>query len=332
MGPTFWRLVAISIVIAGGGGMTAVLLVVWGDGRTASWWAAGLVLAASMAALVVADFVVLRTTFRPLAQLGEALTSIHKGERPWPLSDEIDEPAARGLSLAVSEMLERIDDESRTYSSKIFESIEEERRRLGRELHDETSQTLAAALLSLDVALKGAASCEGPTREQIERARRLIHHCLAQLKLLVHDLRPTMLDDFGLVPALRRYVQSHLETDGLVVELDLEGGRGRLPERVETALYRIAQESLANAQKHSGATRVGLTLETKPGYAAMSITDNGQGFEPDDVLLDQEGRYGVGLLSIRERVELLHGEVHIVSSPGCGTRVYVLIPLEEAGS
>ncbi len=163
--------------------------------------------------------------------------------------------------------------------------------------------------------------------ERIANARHLIRHCLDQIKLLVHDLRPSMLDDFGLVPSLRWYVQSHLTGSGVEVELDLPSENRRLPSEVETALYRIAQESLGNIARHSGATRALLSLDIKSGYVAMLVSDNGRGFEPGDVILDREGRYGVGLLSIRERAELLYGTAHITSKPEQGTQVHVVVPL-----
>ena len=234
----------------------------------------------------------------------------------------------REVSRAVDDMLERIAQESRAYSSKIFESIEDERRRIGRELHDETSQSLAAALLNLDMASRAAGDSSPELQERIDGTRRLVRHCLEQIKLLVHDLRPSMLDDFGLVPALRWYVQTHLADPGLTVVTDFEMVHARLPADVETALYRIAQESLANVVKHAAASRVELRLETQSGYAVMVVTDNGRGFDSAEVMLDEDGRYGVGLLSIKERAGLLEGEANIVSQPGRGTSVHVVIPLQ----
>ncbi len=274
-------------------------------------------------------YVILRQTFRPLARLAQAMAGIHKGERT---SLEVDdaEPSLRDVAQAAAEMLERIDVESRAYSAKIFESIENERRRIGRELHDETSQSLAAALLNLDLAEKALGESAPTAVERIANARQLIRHGLGQVKLLIHDLRPSMLDDFGLVPALRWYLQSHLRASGLEIVTDLPAANPRLPSEVETALYRIAQESLGNVVRHSLATRVLVSLEVQTGYVAMLISDNGQGFDPRDVILDREGRYGVGLLSIRERAELLRGTARITSAPGRGTQVHVVIPLPGA--
>jgi signal transduction histidine kinase len=129
------------------------------------------------------------------------------------------------------------------------------------------------------------------------------------------------------VPALRSYIKSHLERPGLEVVTDFEEAGLRLPAEAETALWRIAQEALANAATHAHATKVLLRLETQPGYAALAVEDNGRGFDLADTVIDEQGTHGVGLLSIRERAELLGGTVNIDTAPGRGTRVYVVIPL-----
>ena len=325
--PTLLRLITVNagIVLAGAVGGT-ILTRQFDEWPT---WALVLTFFGLGAVMIAtANYVILRNTFRPLAELSQAMASIHKGERDWSLEEDFAEPSLRDVARAATEMLDRIEGESRIYSAKIFESIENERRRIGRELHDETGQSLAAALLNLDIAEKGLGAVAPAAVDRIANAKQLIRHGLGQVKLLIHDLRPSMLDDFGLVPALRWYVQSHLKGSGLLIETDLPTANHRLPSDVETALYRIAQESLGNVARHSLATRALVRLEIQPGYVAMLISDNGQGFDPRDVILDKEGRYGVGLLSIKERAELLRGTARITSSPGRGTQVHVVIPLQ----
>lgn len=325
--PTLWRLTAVNaaIVLAGAVGGTALTR------RFDEWpvWALVLLFFCLGALMIsAASYAILRNTFRPFAELSRTMASVTRGERASLLEVKDGEPSLRDVAQAAGEMLDRIDVESRTYSAKIFDSIENERRRIGRELHDETGQSLAAALLNLDLAEKALEPATSASVERIANARQLIRHGLSQVKLLIHDLRPSMLDDFGLVPALRWYVQTHLQAAGLEVETDLPVANHRLPSQVETALYRIAQESLGNIARHSEATRALLSLEIHEGYAAMMISDNGRGFDPRDVILDKEGRYGVGLLSIKERAELLRGTARITSAPGEGTQVHVVIPLQ----
>jgi two-component system sensor histidine kinase UhpB len=325
--PTLRRLIAVNAGIVLGGAVGGTVL----TRRFDEWPAWALVLlffALGTVMVTAANYVILRNTFRPFSELSRAMADVHKGEPASALCVEEGEPSLRGVARAASEMLDRIDVESRAYSAKIFESIENERRRIGSELHDEASQSLAAALLNLDLAEKALNPGSAVASERIATARQLIRHGLNHVKLLIRDLRPTMLDEFGLMPALRWYAQSHLQSAGLDVEVDLPSANLRLPSAVETALYRIAQESLANIARHSQATRAVLSLDIHAGYAAMQASDNGVGFEPKDVISDREGRYGVGLLSIRERAELLGGTACITSAPGKGTQVHVVIPLE----
>lgn len=324
--PTLLRLVAVNavIVLVGAGGGTVLTR------RFEDWPAWLLVLLFFLLGAVmiaVADYVILHNVFRPLIDLSRSMASVHKGERASALAVDDGEPSLLGVARAASEMLDRIDLESRAYSAKMFESIENERRRIGRELHDETSQSLAAALLNLDLAEKALETPSPAVSERIATARGLVRHGLGQVKILIHDLRPSMLDDFGLAPALRWYVESHLQGSGTQIEIDLPDDKRRLPSEIETALYRIAQESLGNTVRHAHASRALLSLDVKAGYVALAVTDNGRGFDPDDVILDREGRYGVGLLSIRERAELLGGTARITSASGRGTQVHVVIPL-----
>jgi two-component system, NarL family, sensor histidine kinase UhpB len=288
-----------------------------------------------MLATAITNLVILRGTVRPLLELSAAMADIHKGQRDPKLLDPSSDPELEIVSTALADLLDRLEGESHRYSQKLFDSIEEERRRIGRELHDETSQTLAAALINLDQAkrmlLESAPKGATEAEERVENCKRLIRHSLDQIKLLVYDLRPSMLDDLGLVPALRWYITSHVDPDTVDVITEFDEVDDRLPAEIETALYRIAQESLSNVLKHSEASRVTVRLETKPDRVALAIDDNGHGFDVDDVMIDIQGRYGIGLPSIRERAEVLDGTAEIESGPD-GTRVHVVIPLGEGES
>lgn len=283
------------------------------------------------AAVVIADYVMLRFAFRSLTELSRVMASVHKGEGGRSVPAGSSERNLRVASDALAEMLDRLEGESRAYSARIFASIEDERRRIGRELHDETSQSLAAALLNIDVAERSLGD-RVEVEDKLDTARSLISHCLGQIKLLVYDLRPSMLDDFGLVPALRWYIKSHLEPVGLTVQTDFEGAENRLPAEVETALYRIAQESLANVVKHAEASRATLRLEARPGYAVIVVEDNGVGFDLKQVSAHAEGGHGVGLMSVRERAAALGGTVNVESTEGLGTRLHVVIPIREGSA
>ncbi|MBM3147753.1 MAG: sensor histidine kinase [Actinobacteria bacterium] len=271
-------------------------------------------------------YLVLRALSWPLLWLSAKLGTVHRGEHGLMHVEEAPIPNFAHMSKAMVEMIERVETESRNYTSLLLGSIEEERRRIGRELHDETTQTLAAAVIGIDLAEKALASAETTARRRLQEVRGLLQHCFDQIKLLVYDLRPSMLDDLGLVPALRWYLESHVRPSGLEITTDFEGATCRLRDDVETALFRIAQEALSNVVQHAHATRVVLRVETKPGYATLSVTDNGRGFQPKLAMDAPRRQPGLGIPSIRERADVLGGRVAIESTPGRGTRVYAVLP------
>ena len=283
--------------------------------------------------MATANYLVLRKAFRPLLELSHTMASINRPAMDQPIpTEEMPDPDLRTVIDSFSAMLDRMALESRAYSAKVFESIEDERRRIGRELHDETGQSLAAALLNLDIAAK-TMDPGSQSFAQVVAARDIMHHCLGQLRLLVYDLRPSMLDDFGLVPAVQWYVESHLQASGLRVVTDIDSVAHRLPPELETAVFRIVQESLSNVARHAHATRAILHVNATPDHVSLSVSDNGVGFDPDAVTRARDGHSGVGLLSMRERVEALDGSLTVYSVPDRGTQVQVLIPLPvEVGS
>jgi len=281
--------------------------------------------ACGVALMAIANYIVLRRAFRPLLELSRAMASITRAEVRQPLPAESSQDTdLQTVSQAVRDMLDRLAVESRAYKAKVFESIEDDRRRIGRELHDETSQSLAAALLNLDV-VRSEGSVVGP--DSLANARDIIYHCLGQLRLLIYDLRPSMLDDFGLAPAVHWYVETHLQASGLRVITDIDSIDVRLPATMETALYRICQESLANVVKHAAATRVVLHITATSEQVSLTVSDNGVGFGPKEEARPSDAHSGMGLLSIRERAEALDGSLTVYSVLDRGTQIQVLIPL-----
>ena len=203
---------------------------------------------------------------------------------------------------------------------RVVSAQELERRRLARELHDETGQALTSILLGLkplEEALHDDAS-----RAAVAELRELVVSTLRDVRRLAVELRPKALDDFGLVAALERLAQSFQEQTGIEVDLEATLGDERLPAEVETALYRIAQEALTNVVKHARARRVSLVLQRRPGSVSAVIEDDGAGFDPAS--LDDEG---LGLLGMRERLALLDGRLEVESSHGAGTTLVVEVPL-----
>jgi signal transduction histidine kinase len=200
---------------------------------------------------------------------------------------------------------------------RVIEGQEIERRRLARELHDETGQALTSVLLGLKTVEnaedKGAA---------LAGLRELVVATLQDVRRLAVELRPKALDDFGLVAALERLVETFTEATGIAVDFESRLGEQRLPSEVETTLYRIVQESMTNIAKHAGAQRVSILLVQRRGTVTALVEDDGHGFDPED-----EARGGIGLAGIRERLALLDGRLTIESARDTGTSLVAEVPL-----
>jgi signal transduction histidine kinase len=203
---------------------------------------------------------------------------------------------------------------------RVVQAQELERRRLARELHDETGQALTSILLGLkplEDALAGhpAGAALGGLREQVVSA-------LQDVRRLAVELRPAVLDDFGLVPALERLIDAFTEQSEIRVDFHSALGDTRLPSDVETALYRVVQESLTNIVKHANAGSISVSLARRDSGIAVVIEDDGAGFDQRTVRDE-----GIGLLGMRERLALLDGRLEVESRPGAGTTVVAEVPL-----
>lgn len=203
---------------------------------------------------------------------------------------------------------------------RVVEAQELERRRLARELHDETGQALTSILLGLK-SLEDAVSSD-EARGSVASLRELVVATLQDVRRLAVELRPKVLDDFGLVPALERLTESFGEQTEIDVRFETALGGERLPADVETALYRIVQEALTNVVKHAHARSVSIVLARKPDTVALVIEDDGRGFDPATT---REG--GFGLEGMRERVGLLDGKLQVESGAAAGTTIVAEVRL-----
>ncbi|HLV97791.1 MAG TPA: sensor histidine kinase [Ktedonobacterales bacterium] len=194
-------------------------------------------------------------------------------------------------------------------------AVSEERLRFARDLHDSVKQHLFAVSMQVGAALAQAEQSSEATRSHLVEADTLISQAQQELTALIHELRPSELQQKGLPAALREYTQNWSRQHSIAVELDLVPD-GKLPLAIEDAFWRIAQEALSNAARHSQASKVQLCLKSTPEQATLSIADNGRGFALDGVR-----QTGIGLHSMRERMAGVGGTVTIQSRPGEGTRL-----------
>jgi two-component system, NarL family, sensor histidine kinase UhpB len=281
---------------------------------------------------VITGYLIMHNYFQPLIAFRKAVESIHEGISPSIVPRPDSDPAIGGVIRSVRDALDRLEDESLWHTTQLLNSIEGERQRIGRELHDQTSQTLATALINLKLADIAIGNNFPDARKKLAVVKQLIEHSLEQIKICVYDLRPVMLDDLGLVPTLRWHIKTHLAGTGLAITTDFEDAAMRAPLSIETALYRIAQEALANVIRHSHATRLALRLETKPEYVVLAISDNGKGFDQNAEIPGNKHSGGLGLHTIRERIKLANGALNIVSEKDMGTQIHVVIPIPEKKS
>ncbi len=203
---------------------------------------------------------------------------------------------------------------------------EEERKRLARELHDDFAQTLTALTLGVETAVQRLPAAMESCREQLAAIRDLTSLTLGQTHRWIQDLRPLVLDDLGLVPAVRWYAQTRLEGAGLEVQVEAHGLAERLPSEVETTLFRVVQEAINNVAKHAHARHVSVILENAAGRTLAEVTDDGTGFDPQAFLTVDDDMRGAGLLGMRERVALVGGQFRVTSRPGDGTTIRIEVP------
>ncbi|MBV7336752.1 response regulator [Chloroflexi bacterium TSY] len=237
-------------------------------------------------------------------------------------------------------------DQLRAIAAKLTDVQERERQRLARELHDEMGQALTAIRMNLSAAEKELSTISTRAKDRLTEAANLTDQTLEQIRELSRDLRPSMLDDLGLIPTLRWYAKRFSNRTNIVVRLDIGAllKRSRLSPLLETALYRIVQESLTNVARHAEATEVLVHLSASVPDISSSgaqssdsssdivarIEDNGCGFAPEDALTQEEVPRGAGLVGMRERVASLGGIWQLESTPGDGTQIYIRLPLEVA--
>lgn len=233
--------------------------------------------------------------------------------------------AARFLVEALSpfEMFRLGSVEANAALRRLNQVLEEEAKRIAHALHDESSQLLATVYLEL---AELAREAPGTVETRVKRISAHLDEVRAQLRRLSHELRPLILDQLGLVPALQFLSDGISKRTGLPVVL--EGStEERLPQLIETVLYRVVQEALNNAAKHARATRVDVRVWIEDGMVRCTVRDNGVGFEPPGA--HEYTVKGLGLIGIQERVNTVQGSVKFTSAPGRGTELRVSIPLER---
>jgi len=234
---------------------------------------------------------------------------------------------ARQAAIAIENA--RLYESMRSYARQILTAQEAERKRMARELHDDTAQALVVLSRQLHALLEWPDREHERTTQRLEELRQLTAEISQGVRRFVQDLRPSTLDDLGLLPTLNALTTRLSEEDGIEATVEVIGEQRRLPAETELVLFRIAQEALNNVRKHSQATEVVSTIEFGDGTVRVSIRDNGQGFKVPHGLgqLVKVGK--LGLTGMFERAQLVGGTLTVESAPGEGTTVETRIPCQR---
>lgn len=206
---------------------------------------------------------------------------------------------------------------------KIIQAQEEERKRVAREIHDGPAQSLANLVFRVELTQKLVDKDLEKAREELEELKGIVRSSVKDVRKIIYDLRPMSLDDLGLIPTLRRYINKFIDQTGICIELKVIGEEKRLPSSHEVTIFRLIQEALNNIYKHAGASNGKVSIEYVNQQINLLITDDGQGFNVNEV---EEDNFGI--ISMRERCDLLNGKLNITSGRNKGTRINILIPID----
>ncbi len=302
-----------------------------------------------------------RSLVRPISLLSVSVQQVSRGDLSHPTpqlgKDEIGELGQifDSMRLALKKSLEEIQQWNRELEAKVEERTreleesyreiereeadrgrllqkvltaqEEERKRIARELHDETSQSLVSAVIRLETLTASATSRD--TKNMLTEAKNLALRTIDNIHKIIFDLRPSILDDLGLLSAIRWYAENRLGAESIAARIEVTGVERKLPPQVEIALFRVTQEAINNIIKHAEAKNVVLSVEFAPSAIKIEIEDDGKGFDLNTVSLQPDEIRGVGLLGMKERMALIGGKLRITTRPGGGTYVAIEVSLDK---
>ncbi|EOC99860.1 Sensor protein DegS [Caldisalinibacter kiritimatiensis] len=213
---------------------------------------------------------------------------------------------------------------------KIIQAQEEERQRVARDIHDGPAQTMANVVLKAELCERLLSLDVGKTKEELKNLKKIVRESIKDVRRIIYDLRPMSLDDLGLIPTVQRYAHKFTEDTEIDVNVIVHGEAREIDSIIEIAVFRIVQEALNNVRKHSKAKNVKVKLEYGTQYLRAVIEDNGVGFDLSKELSKNDNKdTGFGLMGMRERAELLNGNVNIKSVMGQGTKIIIKIPLNN---
>lgn len=284
---------------------------------------------------VTTNMIIIRNALRPLYRLRNVVDQIENHQAKIVAQSMANtDPDIYKLAIKIDQLLEKLNKRTTqlaALSERFIYAQEEERLRIARELHDDTSQGLSTLIFSLERITQQHPTIPEDVHTKILDSQELALNTLKELRHIIYGLRPSMLDDLGLIPAIRWYARNCLEEEGIVVEVEAQEMSNAIPDNTKTALYRIVQEAINNIVRHAEANRVIIELLTENQSICLNIHDDGHGFNPQRTSERAVQEEKLGLLGIQERVDQLGGTVEISSSPDSGTSIHVCVELINVG-
>jgi len=330
--PLFYKILianALIVIAAVLGGTAATASFVRAAPDRSTFELVGLLITAGVVLSVLVNAIIIRVALSPLVHLGEAAARVQAGEieARAPYSPVADRELTYLIATfnAMLDSLETYRSRLREIAARSLNAEEAERKRIARELHDETAQTLAALLIRLRLA-RGIEDVEA-REAMFDDVKDEIARALDGIRRFARGLRPPALDELGIVAAIESHVRMLNEAVSFDVEVDAEPISGLLSPEAELALYRIIQEALSNALRHAEASLARVEIRREHGEVVALVSDDGKGFSVEETMSGPDS--GLGLFGMKERAAYIGGKVEIHSAPGKGTLIEIIVPYDQ---
>ena len=333
--PILYRIAIGNGIVIAIGAIGGTLIVRRLSDRAADWWLILIFLTIGTLLSVAINFWIIKNALRPLSDLASLVDQVQAGSSQIdPQFLEPTDPDVSQLAATLDSLVRELNErnlELRALSEQAINALEEERRQIALTLHDDTGQSLSMMIINLERLENHIPADQAALHGKLAETRHLAQEALANLRKIVYGLRPTILDDLGLLPAIRWYARTNLEDAGIMVEVYGNGEFDTLSTQVNSTLFRIAQEAVNNIVKHSQATCAEISLTRTGENVLLEVKDDGQGFDPALAREQALGSQHFGILGIQERAELVGGSIELSSKPHTGTRILIQVPCGKNG-
>ena len=334
--PILYRIAIGNAFVIALGAIGGTLIVRHLADQAADWWLILLFMAVGTILSVLINFWIIKNALRPLRDLNSLVEQVQLGSSKIdPQFLEPTDPDISQLCTMLDSLVRQLNDrnlELRALSKQSIDALEEERKQIALTLHDDTGQSLSIVIINLE-RLENQLPVEySELHRKLAETRQLAQAALANLRKIVYGLRPTILDDLGLLPAIRWYARTNLEEAGILVEINGEGEFDSLPLQVNSTLFRIAQEAINNVLRHSKATSTEISLTNTGANVILEVKDDGQGFNPRTMREQALQSHHFGILGMQERAELIGGSIALTSKLDGGTQIHIEVPCRINGN